>query len=96
VELILRIGGNPPDERQRLVMDMLIRSEWALFQAEAEAAAATDAKSRVLALRVAGDARKQVLLWHRELTAATRPPPAPAAPVDPLSALHRRLTRRAS
>jgi hypothetical protein len=96
--MILRIGGNPPDERQRLVIDHLIRAEWAAIVAEHEAVAATDARTRVFAMKVTGDARKQVLLWHRELNAATRPPkPAEPEPIDdPLLALRKHFARRAS
>ena len=35
-----------------------------------------DTTSRSYTLRAISDARKQVLLWARELTAATKPPPA--------------------
>src|ERR1700680_2281456 len=71
VELIQRIGGGPPNERQALAIEMLAKSEWTVVVAEHDATAALDARARVDPLRIAGDARKQVLLWHRELTAAT-------------------------
>jgi hypothetical protein len=82
-ESIRRIGG-PPDERQALAIDMLAKSEWTLFVAEHDAAAAPSARARGEALRVANDARKQVLLWNRELTAATS---RPAAAVEPAPSL---------
>jgi hypothetical protein len=75
-ELIQRIGAEP-NERQRLAVEMLVKAQWVCFVAERDAAEAQDARVRGEALRVANDSRKQVLLWHRELTAAT-PPPAPA------------------
>ena len=79
-ELIQRIGGGPPNERQALAIDMLAKSEWAVVVAEHDATAALDARARVEPLRIAGDARKQVLLWHRELTAVT---PRPAVDIEP-------------
>jgi hypothetical protein len=91
-ELIQRIAGSP-NERQALGIEMLVKSQWVLFVAERDADAAPDARARAEALRIANDARKQVLLWHRELTAAT-PPPAPAEPADPMERLHRHLAAR--
>ena len=87
-ELIQRIGGGPPNERQALAIEMLAKSEWAVVVAEHDATAALDARARVEPLRIAGDARKQVLLWNRELSAAT-PPPVAAQPIDPMVALQR-------
>lgn len=75
-ELLLRIGAEP-NERQRLAIEQLVRSQWSLFVAERDFDAAPNAKARAEAMRIANDCRKQVLLWHRELTAAT-PPPTPA------------------
>ncbi len=76
--LLRRIGGGPPNERQALAISMLIDCEWAAFVAEHDTNIAPSAKLRILALRLASDARKQVLLWHRELTAASKvTPPAP-------------------
>ena len=69
---------------------MLAKSEWTVVVAEHDAAAAPSARARGEALRIAGDARKQVLLWHRELTAAT-PPPASAAEPPTLDDLKRRV-----
>jgi hypothetical protein len=71
---------------------MLVKAQWVCFVAECDAAEAPTAKVRGEALRVANVARKQVLLWHRELTAAT-PPPAPAPQptlADALAAIARR------
>ena len=78
-ELVQRIGGSP-NERQALAIEMLVKSQWVLFVAERDAAVAPDARLRGEALRITNDARKQVLLWHRELTAATPPPALPPAP----------------
>jgi len=83
-ELLQRIAGSPNDERQMLAIEMLIKSQWVLFVAERDAAEASNARARAEALRIANDARKQVLLWHRELTAAT-PRPTPAAGPQPPS-----------
>jgi len=88
-ELIQRIGGGRPNERQALAIDMLAKAEWSVVVAEHDAGAAPDARARVEPLRIAGDARKQVLLWHRELNAAT-PPPA-ANTEAPGAALDRRI-----
>jgi hypothetical protein len=86
-ELIRRVGGSA-SERQALAIEMLAKSEWTLFIAEYDADQATDPHARGQALRIANDARKQVLLWTRELTAAT-PPLAPAEP--PGAALDRHI-----
>jgi hypothetical protein len=88
-ELLQRIGGGPPNARQALAIEMLAKSEWTLFVAEHDADAAEGARPRGAALRVANDARKQVLLWHRELTAATPPPASAAEP--PGAALDRHI-----
>jgi hypothetical protein len=88
-ELIQRIGGGPPNARQALAIDMMIKNEWAEHVADHDAAIAPDAKTRVRALQVAENARKQVLLWNRELTAAT-PPPAVETPPS-LDELKRRV-----
>jgi hypothetical protein len=87
-ELIRRVGGSA-SERQALAIEMLAKSEWTLFVAEHDADAAEGARPRGAALRVANDARKQVLLWHRELTAATPPPASAAEP--PGAALDRHI-----
>lgn len=79
--LIGRIGGGQPSERQALAIDMLIRAEWSVVVAEHDAAEAPDARTRTDAMRVAGDARKQVLLWDRALTAAAPPPVPPKPPM---------------
>jgi len=75
-ELLQRVSGTP-NERQALAIEQLVKAQWATFVAECDVAAAPDFRARSWAMRVATDARKQVLLWHRELTAAT-PPPTPA------------------
>ena len=93
--LLSRIGGGPPDERQALTINMLVDAEWALTVAQHDAEAATDARTRLEAMRLAADARKQLLLWNRELVAAT---PAPQAlqpkPTDPMTTLRDHLARR--
>ena len=89
-ELIDRIQSIP-DARQQLAIEMLVKAQWISFVAECDAAEASDTRTRAEALRVANDARKQVLLWHRELTAAT-PPPA-VAPVDPGRELDAHIAR---
>ena len=81
-EMIRRIGGGPPDERQALAIRMLIESEWDMRRAQHDADTATKSGDRYNALRLAADARKQVLLWDRALTAAT-PKPEPASAPQP-------------
>ena len=61
---------------------MLIDAEWALTVAQHDAEAAPDARTRIEAMRLAADARKQVLLWNRELVAAT-PKPSVTTPSSP-------------
>lgn len=80
-----RIEGEPTP-RQATAIDMLCRSEWAAALAEHEAETAEDPRTRTEAMRVASDARKAILLWTRELTAAT-PPPPPAERPDALTAI---------
>jgi len=80
--LIARIGGGQPTERQALAIDMLLRSQWSVIVAEHDAAQAPDARMRTDAMRVAADARKQVLLWDRALAAAAPPPAPPEPPMD--------------
>ena len=82
-ELLRRIGGTPT-ERQGLAIEMLVQAEWAVTVAEHDAGAATDPRTRIDAMRVAGDARKQVLLWDRALVSAT-PPQVAERPEDPMS-----------
>jgi hypothetical protein len=84
-ELIQRIGGGPPNARQGLAIDMLVRSEWGEHVASFDAATAPDAQTRVRALQVAENARKQVLLWNRELTAATPPLSASSSAPRPMT-----------
>jgi hypothetical protein len=90
--LIRRCGGQLT-ERQALAVDMVVAAEWAVTVAEHEAEAANDPRDRITAMRVAGDARKQVLLWNRELNASLAPA-APVEPTDPVQALHRHLAER--
>jgi hypothetical protein len=83
------------DERQALAIEELLRAEWREYVAENDAEIATDPRDRAEALRRASDAQKQVLLWTRELTAAT--PPVVAAPAAPsLTDLHAARTRNAA
>jgi hypothetical protein len=91
--LIRRIGGGPPTERQALAIDMMVATEWSVVVAEHDAEATTDPRTRTDAMRVAADARKQVLLWDRALTAAM-PPIVPTESPDPLAALHQHLAER--
>lgn len=84
--LIARIGGGQPTERQALAIDMLLRSQWSVIVAEHDAAQAPDARTRTDAMRVAADARKQVLLWDRALAAAAPPPEPPPPPGAALAA----------
>ena len=74
--LLRRIGGAPPDERQALTISMLIDAEWALTVAQHDAEAAPDMRTRTKSMRLAADARKQILLWNRELVTATPQPSA--------------------
>jgi hypothetical protein len=94
--LIERIGGGQPTERQALAIDMLLRAEWAVVVAEHDAALAPDARTRTDAMRVAGDSRKQVLLWDRALTAAAPPPAPPERPMDALEYLRLKDAARAA
>ena len=91
--LLRRIGGAPPDERQALTISMLIDAEWALTVAQHDAEAAPDMRTRTESMRLAADARKQILLWNRELVAAT-PQPSAATPPDPMTKLRDHLARR--
>jgi hypothetical protein len=93
-EAIQRVSGSAPNERQALAIEMLVKSQWHLFVAERAAADATDTRARAEALRIANDSRKQVLLWHRELTAAS-PLPAPPGPPDITDILAEIASRRA-
>jgi hypothetical protein len=90
--LLRRIGGKP-DERQALAISMLIDAEWALTVAQHDAEAAPDARTRIEAMRLAADARKQVLLWDRALVSATPTPQAPQAP-DPMTRLAEHFAQR--
>src|ERR1700752_1255672 len=67
-ELIQRIGAVCPDQRQSLGISQLVGAEWALHRAEGEVEAAKNSRYRQNAMKIAADARKQVLLWSRELT----------------------------
>ena len=91
--LLRRIGGGPPDERQALAISMLIDAEWALTVASHDAEAAPDVRTRTEAMRLAADARKQVLLWDRALVSATPTPQVPQ-PADPLTKLRDHLASR--
>jgi hypothetical protein len=70
-ELLNRIGGAAPDERQALAMRMIIESEWDMRAAQIDADNATNSKYRYNSLKLAADMRKAVLLWNRELNVAT-------------------------
>ena len=75
-----------------LAIEMLVKAQWILFVAERDGFdEASDVRARAEALRIANDARKQVLLWHRELTAAT--PPSAAAKPDPGRSLDDHIAR---
>jgi hypothetical protein len=91
--LLRRIGGGPPDERQALAISMLIDAEWALTVAQHDAEAASDARTRIEAMRLGSDARKQVLLWDRALVSATPTPQAPQ-PANPMDRLRDHLAQR--
>ena len=79
-----------------LAIEMLVKSQWVPLRRRARRCrGVSDVRARAEALRIANDARKRVLLWRRELTAAT--PPSAAAKPDPGRSARRphRSTRRA-
>jgi hypothetical protein len=80
--LLRRIGGGPPDERQALVVDMLIGAEWSLIVSQHDAEATTDPRTRIEFERIAADSRRQILLWDRALVSAT-PQPSATTPSPP-------------
>jgi hypothetical protein len=71
----LRRCGGEPSERQAMIIDQMLTSEWTALQLEAKAKNETG-KAALDMLRVAAEYRRQLLLLDKELAGTTRRQPA--------------------